>query len=236
MSRRAFVRGVGAAAAAAPAFGPRRALGARGQPGANERVAIAFVGTGGRARALMDVMPPEGRIVAICDCYEKQLRDTLSRFDNPNWNIYGDYRATFDQEKLDGAVVATADHQRILPCIHACRAGLDVYAEKPLTRYVAEECKLEILRDRYRSHPPDFVENVPPARYRGPGSAWTCCTAPHLKNWFECIKTRQRSNADVEIGHRSVTVCQLGSITREVEHTIRWDPEREVIIDDDEPS
>ena len=43
-----------------------------------------------------------------------------------------------DKEQLDAVIVATPDHGRSLPCIVACQAELDVYAEKPLTAYIAE--------------------------------------------------------------------------------------------------
>ena len=42
------------------------------------------------------------------------------------------------QEKLDGVFVATTTHARVLACIHAMQAGLDVYAEKPLTLTIEE--------------------------------------------------------------------------------------------------
>jgi len=43
-----------------------------------------------------------------------------------------------DEKDIDGVIVGTGDHQRVLPCMHACQAGKDVYAEKPLTLYVSE--------------------------------------------------------------------------------------------------
>ena len=55
-----------------------------------------------------------------------------------------------------------------------------------------------------------------------------------MLNWLECIKTRKRPVADVEIGHRSATVCHLGNIARLLGRRLRWDPIAEVFIDDPE--
>ena len=56
----------------------------------------------------------------------------------------------------------------------------------------------------------------------------------HMQNWLDCIKSRKRCAADVEIGHRTATVCHLGGIARRLGRKLRWDPEREVFIGDDE--
>jgi predicted dehydrogenase len=46
----------------------------------------------------------------------------------------------------------------------------------------------------------------------------------HFKNWMECIKTRQKPIADVEIGARSVTVCHLGNLAYWNNAKLKWDP------------
>jgi predicted dehydrogenase len=56
----------------------------------------------------------------------------------------------------------------------------------------------------------------------------------HLANWFDCIRSREKPIADVEIGHRSATVCHLGNIARWVGRKLAWDPEKEVFPGDDE--
>lgn len=56
----------------------------------------------------------------------------------------------------------------------------------------------------------------------------------HMNNWFECIKTRNKPICDVEIGHRSATVCHLGTLAVRLERRLRWDPKNEAFIDDDE--
>ena len=62
-------------------------------------------------------------------------------------------------------------------------------------------------------------------------------TAPHVKNWIDCIKTRERANADVAFGHRSTTICNLVNIVREVGlvgKRLKWDPEAERFTNCDE--
>jgi hypothetical protein len=48
-----------------------------------------------------------------------------------------------------------------------------------------------------------------------------------MQNWIDCIRTRQLPVADVEIGHRSISVCHLANITRQVGQRLRWDPKAE---------
>jgi predicted dehydrogenase len=54
----------------------------------------------------------------------------------------------------------------------------------------------------------------------------------HVGNWIACIKSRAKPVADVEIGHRSITVCHLGNIARWTGRRLRWDPVKEVFPDD----
>jgi predicted dehydrogenase len=56
----------------------------------------------------------------------------------------------------------------------------------------------------------------------------------HVKNWLDCIRSRTRPVADVEIGHRSATVCHLGNIARWTGRKLRWDAEKEIFPDDSE--
>ena len=54
----------------------------------------------------------------------------------------------------------------------------------------------------------------------------------HHTDFFNCIRSRQRPISDVEIGHRSATVCHLNVIAAQVRRAIRWDPVSEAIIGD----
>jgi predicted dehydrogenase len=55
----------------------------------------------------------------------------------------------------------------------------------------------------------------------------------HIRNFLECVRTRRRPRADVEIGQRSVTCAHLGNIARWVGGKLEWDPVAERFVDND---
>ena len=52
----------------------------------------------------------------------------------------------------------------------------------------------------------------------------------HVKNFVDCVKSRQRPTSDVEVGHKSVIACHLGNIAARLRTQVRWDPEKEKIL------
>jgi predicted dehydrogenase len=56
----------------------------------------------------------------------------------------------------------------------------------------------------------------------------------HHKDFLDCIRTGKRPVADVEIGHRSATVCHLGNISIRLGRKLTWDPAKEEIVGDKE--
>ncbi|NLX22791.1 MAG: Gfo/Idh/MocA family oxidoreductase [Phycisphaerae bacterium] len=406
MKRRDFLKQSAAAAAAGmtfPYFVPSRVLAAPGRKGANDKIIVGFVGTGGRARHLMvhEKLDDNGKIVAVADCFLPRIEEAAKVVPGSDqWKQYQNYREMFEKEKLDAVFVATTTHARALICAHAMQAGLDIYAEKPLTLTVAEGRILSNAAKKYkrvlqvgtqqRSIPvnayasklvregaigkvhtviaynfeppqhwtPQPGQPVPdgldwdewcnqtelrpyhPDLYRkwglwwdydGGGQSWgvsgwgthaldqvQCALGtddtgpveiwpdepgpsgkitmkyasgtllklhgpkrhledlgaifigdkgkidiqrgsyypepeellkgapekipanspgecvPHLANFFECVRTRQRPAADVEIGHRSTTVCHLVNICRELGRKLQWDPVAERFVGDDE--
>lgn len=55
---------------------------------------------------------------------------------------------------------------------------------------------------------------------------------PHVLNFLECVKTRNKPVSDVEIAHRSTTTCHLANIAFKVGRKINWDAEREICVRD----
>lgn len=59
-------------------------------------------------------------------------------------------------------------------------------------------------------------------------------TAQHARNFLDCVRSRQRPNADVEIGHRSTTFSHLANISLAVGRRLQWDAEKERFTNCDE--
>ncbi len=58
----------------------------------------------------------------------------------------------------------------------------------------------------------------------------------HVRNFLDSVKSRQDPIESVEIGHRTATLCHLGNIAMRLRRKIRWDPDKEQILGDDEAS
>ena len=89
--------------------------------------------------------------------------------------------------------------------------------------------RIQILRGDFITDRPELKKGAPDVTREGPGE-----NAAHIRNFVQCIKSRQRPNADVEIGHRSTSVCHLVNIARELGRTLKWDAKAERFRDDQE--
>jgi predicted dehydrogenase len=410
VSRRQFLsRGAlaGAAGIAIPYLLPSAVLAAEGRPGANDRIGIAGVGIGRQGSGVLAgaLHCPESRFVAIADVNQKRADAVAKKYGGIACQ---DYRKVLDRKDVDAIVTATPEHWRALICIHACQAGKDLYAEKPVSLTIREGRLMVRAARKYgrvfqvgsqqRSQPinrvaSEFIRkgglgkitkvvtmNYPSPFYcglpgqpvpegldwdmwcgptplvpyhpelyiprgkpgwlsfrpysggemtgwgahgfdqiqlalgmdgGGPVEIWVegekynpptitvpesnkrpnqICSEPkvffryangivlepgkgpsfggifhgekgtftidrgrcqsdppelalevakgastkdsHVRNWIDCIKSRALPNADVEIGHRSATVCHLGNIARWTNRRLRWDPVQEIFPDD----
>jgi len=57
---------------------------------------------------------------------------------------------------------------------------------------------------------------------------------PHQINFIESVRSRKDPLVPVEIGHSSCTVCTLGNIACELKRTLKWNPETETFVDDED--
>ena len=89
--------------------------------------------------------------------------------------------------------------------------------------------RIQIIRGDFVTDRPELKKGAPDVTKEGPGE-----DVFHLQNFFSCIKSRKKPNADVEIGHRSNTVCHLVNMSRELGRKLKWDPSAEKFVGDEE--
>src|ERR1043165_605387 len=117
------------AAAAALARQPR--------PPASERITMATIGTGGQGTGDMGGFLgfPEVQMVAVCDVVpehrERAKKIVNDRYKNTDCKAYSDFREVLARDDIDAVLIGTPDHWHAIITIEACKAGKDVYCEKP---------------------------------------------------------------------------------------------------------
>ena len=92
-----------------------------------------------------------------------------------------------------------------------------------------EKGNIEILRGHARANPPELLKDAPPDTTGGPKES-----IPHIENFIQCVRTRNRPAADAETGHRATSVCHLINICRKLGRKLQWDPQAEKFIGDDQ--
>ena len=60
------------------------------------------------------------------------------------------------------------------------------------------------------------------------------CPAGEHRNFLDCVKSRRDPYFPAEIGHRCCSVAHLGNIAMELGRRLRWDPDKEEFLGDDQ--
>jgi predicted dehydrogenase len=103
-------------------------------------------------------------------------------------------------------------------------------------RFIGDEGWIHITRSRLDANPKRLLkEKIGPEEIHLPRPSGDHRQG-HRRDFLDCVKTRSRTITPVEVGHRSVTIAHLGNIAMILGREIRWDPKREMIINDVEAS
>ena len=110
--------------------------------GANDRINVAVIGTGGRGFYVADkfdkynaIKPNACQIVGVCDVWQRRVSNGKERFKCPGTL---DYREILDRKDVDAVIVATPDHWHAKVALAAMDKGKDVYLEKPMCHTIEE--------------------------------------------------------------------------------------------------
>lgn len=148
-SRRLFMKQAAFAAGALsmPAASWGRVL------GANDRLRVASIGTGGKGWSdLTDTAAsPRVQVVALCDVDDS--KDFLGRAAEkfPDAKRYSDWRRLLDESKeIDAVIVSTPDHMHVPISLPAMQLGKHVQCQKPLSHTVFEARQMKKAAEKYK--------------------------------------------------------------------------------------
>jgi predicted dehydrogenase len=127
---------------------------AAGRAAASDRITMGFIGIGMMGRGHLSRFLGYGdvQVVALSDVVKERLEHATATVTakygaaekgaSKAIASFADYQAVLSFPDLDAVLIATPDHWHAIPVIHAARAGLDIYCEKPLTHNVVEGRKM----------------------------------------------------------------------------------------------
>ena len=97
------------------------------------------------------------------------------------------------------------------------------------TRFEGTEGWIYVNRGKLEAEPKSLLTSV-----IGPDEIHLYESRDHKQNFLDCIKSRKDPICNAEVGHRSSTVCHLGNIAMLLDRPLKWDPQKEQFIGDDE--
>jgi predicted dehydrogenase len=107
--------------------------------GANDRIRVGVIGTGGRARHLMTMLKdlPGQEMVAVSDVYEPRMAEA-AKITGGQASQVADYRRILDDKDVHAVLIGAPDHWHKTMTLDALAAGKDIYVEKPVSHSMEE--------------------------------------------------------------------------------------------------
>ena len=128
------------------------------------------------------------------------------------WNVANRYRVTC--KYAEGFTLVVADTDKL-------RQGI---------RFIGSEGWVHVRRGRgLDAHPKSIINSV-----IGPNEIHLYKSDDHKGNFLDCIGSRSQTVAPVEVAHRSVAIGHLATIAMKTGRKLKWQPDRERFIRDDE--
>jgi len=127
------------------------------------------------------------------------------------WDVHGDF--SIEYTYANGVKVICADNKK----------------NKQGVLFEGSEGWVSVMRGEIDTQPKSLLTST-----IGPDELHLYKSDRHKGNFIECIKSRAKTVAPVEIAHRSCTVCLLGEIAMRLGRKLKWDPGAEKFANDDE--
>jgi len=120
--------------------------------GANDRISVAFVGVGVMGSENLNAAMAQGaQAAAVCDVYQPNLERAAAaaRRAGQQPKEVRDFREILADRSIDAVCISTPDHWHPYITVEACKAGKDVYVEKPVCVAIDEGVKMVEAARKY---------------------------------------------------------------------------------------
>ena len=95
--------------------------------------------------------------------------------------------------------------------------------------FYGTEGELKVARGKLETTPASLKDKV-----IGENEKHVYKSTDHYKDFLNAMRNRSKPICDVEIGHRTSTVCNIGNIAYQVKRRLQWDPKKEMFKNDNE--
>ena len=118
--------------------------------GANDRIRAAFIGMGrmGMSNLRFAMKQENVEVAYVCDVYQPHLQNAVEATDGKAKGVR-DFREILADRSVDIVCISTPDHWHAYMTVEACKAGKDVYVEKPVSVTVEEARKMVQAARKY---------------------------------------------------------------------------------------
>ncbi len=151
-TRRTFLRAASLGATLAFPAVRRSFAAAGGSP--NEAIRLAVIGLGGKGKGhVKQVLGIKGvRLTALCDVDPERLAAQVAVAKEAGLQPFTatDPRRILERADVDAVIIATPNHWHAVLAVWACRAGKDVYVEKPISHSIWEGEQIVAAAKQYR--------------------------------------------------------------------------------------
>jgi len=127
------------------------------------------------------------------------------------WDVHGDFSITYTY--ANGVKVICADNKK----------------NKQGVLFEGTEGWVYVMRGQVDTHPKSLLTST-----IGSDEIQLYKSNSHKGNLIECIQSRRETVAPVEVAHRSCTVCLLGEIAMRLGRKLKWNPDKEEFVGDDQ--
>ena len=110
--------------------------------GANDRIRIGIIGSGGRGKwGMRECIRAGAEIVAVCDCWDVRrhsAHDQAKQLGGGEPDMYLDYQDLLARDDIDGVYIGTPDHWHHDVLVDTVNSGKDAYCEKPFSKSIEQ--------------------------------------------------------------------------------------------------